>query len=169
MLRAVRSTQRRPRWGWPLRRGSFRRRPGSCRAAGFCRRREPAPRRQRRRPVSPRGPRPSRRLPTPAALGLAFEAVECPGTGGLVRRGWFLPAARAGAAPVAPEGGVAEGAENVPAPCATGGVSPYTIIFAHGFRSNRLERGVPALELARSFVNACFHGLLFAFRNHGGS
>src|SRR5690606_41831629 len=115
---------------------------------------------------------PARRLPvdaTPAALGLAFEAVEFPATDGLVLRGWFLPAARAGAAPVAPEGGVAEGAENVPAPSVTGGVSPYTIIFAPGFRSNRLERGEPAPELARSFVNACFHGLLFAFRNHGGS
>lgn len=106
---------------------------------------------------------------TPAALGLAFEAVEFPATDGLVLRGWFLPAAGAGTAPVAPEGGVAEGAENVPAPSVTGGVSPYTIIFAHGFRSNRLERGVPALELARSFVNAGFNVLLFDFRNHGES
>src|SRR5690606_32796913 len=44
-----------------------------------------------------------------------------------------------------------------------------TIIFAHGFRGNRLEPGVPALALARSFVSARFNVLMFDFRNHGES
>src|SRR5690606_30220183 len=58
---------------------------------------------------------------TPAALGLAFEAGEFPATAGLVPRGGFLPAARAGAAPAAPAAGVAEGAAAVTAPSDAGG------------------------------------------------
>lgn len=82
---------------------------------------------------------------TPAELGLAFEAVEFAAPDGIVLRGWFLP----GAGQEGPEAA--------------------TIIFAHGFRGNRLEPGVPALELARSFVSAGFNVLMFDFRNHGES
>ena len=81
---------------------------------------------------------------TPAELGLAFEAVEFAAPDGIVLRGWFLP----GAGQEGPEAA--------------------TIIFAHGFRGNRLEPGVPALG-DPPFVSAGFNVLMFDFRNHGES
>lgn len=94
-------------------------------------------------------PRPVDR--TPAELGLAYETVEFPATDGVLLRGWFLPA--------------------VPGDAESGGAEAgtRTIIFSHGFRGNRLEPGVPALELARSLINEGFNVLMFDFRNHGES
>lgn len=87
---------------------------------------------------------------TPAELGLTYEAVEFPATDGVVVRGWFLPGA--------------------PVEDADGAVAASgTIILAHGFRGNRLEPGVPALELARALVGEGFNVLMFDFRNHGES
>ncbi|HLT58178.1 MAG: alpha/beta fold hydrolase [Limnochordales bacterium] len=78
---------------------------------------------------------------TPAELGLDYEAVAFPAPDGLTLRGWYLPAAD----------------------------SPYTIIMAHGYTSNRLQPSLPGLELARSLVAAGFNVLMFDFRNHGES
>lgn len=114
-------------------------------------------------------PRPVDR--TPAELGLAFDTVEFPATDGVVLRGWFLP----GAVPEA----AGEGLDNEPAAETAaaadthpaGGVAPGagTIIFAHGFRSNRLHPSVPTLELAHALVSEGFNVLMFDFRNHGES
>lgn len=99
-------------------------------------------------------PRPVDR--TPAELGLTYETVEFAATDGVLIRGWFLPGAS----------GEDAGA-NADSRSATAG--SRTIIFSHGFRGNRLEPGVPALELARSLVNDGFNVLMFDFRNHGQS
>lgn len=99
---------------------------------------------------------------TPADVGLAYEVVELAATDGVVVRGWFLPASPG-------TGGADEAAAAAGSASAADAVSPHTIIFAHGFRSNRLERGVPALELARSLVGAGYNVLMFDFRNHGES
>lgn len=77
----------------------------------------------------------------PAELGLAYEPVEFESSDGITLRGWFLPA----------DGGA------------------QTVLFAHGFRSNRLQPSVPALELARSLVESGFNVLLFDLRNSGES
>lgn len=97
---------------------------------------------------------------SPAALGLAYENIEFAATDGVTIRGWFLPA-------VSGEAGM--GASASMGGADTTATSPYTIIFAHGFRGNRLEPGVPALELARSFVHDGFNVLMIDFRNHGES
>lgn len=77
----------------------------------------------------------------PSEFGLAYEAVEFQASDGILLRGWFIPA----------ESG------------------SRTVIFAHGYTSNRLESGVPALGLARSLVESGFNVLLFDFRNSGES
>ncbi len=77
----------------------------------------------------------------PAELGLAYESVEFASSDGITLRGWFLPA------------------DN----------QSRTIIFAHGFRSNRLNPSVPALEVARSLVMNGFNVLMFDLRNSGES
>nr|MBO2476393.1 alpha/beta hydrolase [Bacillota bacterium] len=84
-------------------------------------------------------PRPVDR--TPAEVGLAYESVAFPATDGLTIRAWFLPAED----------------------------SSSTIIMAHGYTSNRLSPSLPALELARAFVDAGFNVLMFDFRNSGES
>lgn len=78
---------------------------------------------------------------SPADFGLAYESVEFPATDGVPLSGWFLPAE--------------EGTR--------------TIIFAHGFRANRLQSSVPALGLARSLIENGFNVLMFDFRNSGES
>lgn len=78
----------------------------------------------------------------PDEFGLAYDSVEFESSDGVVLRGWFLPAAVD---------------------------SDATIIFAHGYHSNRLQPSVPALELARSFVESGFNVLMFDFRNSGES
>ncbi len=44
-----------------------------------------------------------------------------------------------------------------------------TIIFSHGYRSNRLESKLPALKLAKDLVTNGFHVLMYDFRNCGES
>lgn len=46
---------------------------------------------------------------------------------------------------------------------------PMTIIMAHGYAGNRLEKGLPALSLAQSLVTAGYHVVMFDFRNSGNS
>lgn len=77
----------------------------------------------------------------PAEVGLAYETVEFASSDGITLRGWFLPA----------------------------GNSSQTVIFAHGYRSNRLQPTVPALELARAMVENSFNVLMFDLRNSGES
>lgn len=77
----------------------------------------------------------------PAELGLTYETVEFESSDGITLRGWFLPA------------------DN----------RSQTIIFAHGYHSNRLQPSVPALELARSLVENGFNVLMFDLRNSGES
>lgn len=88
----------------------------------------------------------------PSELGLTYESIEFLSTDGITLRGWFLPAA---------------GSDESVSESSAG--SPQTIIFAHGFRSNRLQPSLPALELARSLVNNGFNVLMFDFRNSGES
>ncbi len=77
---------------------------------------------------------------TPARVKANFDTVEFPSVGdSTVLRGWFLPA---------------------PA-------SDKTIILAHGFAGNRLEKSVDALDLAHSLTGAGFNVLMFDFRNSG--
>lgn len=78
---------------------------------------------------------------SPADYGLAYEAVAFPASDGVMLRGWYVPADD----------------------------SSRTIIFAHGYRGNRLTEVVPALELARSLVDTGFNVLMFDFRNAGES
>lgn len=86
---------------------------------------------------------------TPADWGLAYEAVTFPSVGDeapLLLHGWYLAAQANGAKP-----------------------KPGVIVFAHGYRQNRLQEDVPALALARDLVRAGYDVLLFDFRNSGQS
>jgi dipeptidyl aminopeptidase/acylaminoacyl peptidase len=51
----------------------------------------------------------------------------------------------------------------------TGQTPKGVIIFAHGYKGNRLEDGLPALALAKSLVENDYHVLMFDFRNSGES
>lgn len=78
----------------------------------------------------------------PSRVGLAYENIEFVSAEDDVRlSGWFLPADDSAA----------------------------TVIMAHGFRSNRLQPSVPALNLAASLVYGGFNVLMFDFRNSGES
>ncbi|TXK85853.1 alpha/beta hydrolase [Paenibacillus sp. N3.4] len=46
---------------------------------------------------------------------------------------------------------------------------PMTVIMAHGYSGTRLEKGLPALALAQSLVEAGYHVVMFDFRNSGQS
>ncbi|MCU6708874.1 alpha/beta hydrolase [Paenibacillus sp. J5C_2022] len=80
---------------------------------------------------------------SPEDYGLSFEKVEFPSTDGILLRGWFLPSQRDDAT--------------------------ATVIFAHGYRGNRLEQKLPALQLANDLTDAGFNVLMFDFRNCGES
>ena len=75
--------------------------------------------------------------------GISHEAVSFRSREGAVAlKGWFLPAIE----------------------------SPkMTIIFAHGYRGNRLQKNVAALELAKELVAQQYNVLMFDFRNCGDS
>lgn len=79
---------------------------------------------------------------SPAAYGLAYQDIAFESrTKDANLRGWFLPA--------------------------SGPDARMTIILAHGYAGNRLEKSLPALALARSLVEAGYHVLMFDFRNSG--
>ena len=46
---------------------------------------------------------------------------------------------------------------------------PMTVIMSHGYAGTRLEKGLPALALAKAIVDAGYHVLMFDFRNSGNS
>lgn len=79
---------------------------------------------------------------SPSAYGLQYEEVSFPSNQpGLWLNGWYLPSPR---------------------------TSTCTVIFAHGYRSNRLMGG-KSLELGRELVSKGFNVLTFDFRGHGTS
>lgn len=79
---------------------------------------------------------------TPARVLVNFDTVEFPSLGdSTVLRGWFISSASAN--------------------------SDKTIILAHGFAGNRLEKSSDALDLAHSLNSAGFNVLMFDFRNSG--
>jgi dipeptidyl aminopeptidase/acylaminoacyl peptidase len=51
----------------------------------------------------------------------------------------------------------------------TGQTPKGVIIFAHGYKENRLQQSVPALALTQSLIENDYHVLLFDFRNSGES
>ncbi|SDM93122.1 Alpha/beta hydrolase family protein [Paenibacillus sp. yr247] len=54
-------------------------------------------------------------------------------------------------------------------PIAPTDANPMTVIMSHGYAGTRLEKGLPALALAKSIVAAGYHVLMFDFRNSGNS
>ena len=79
---------------------------------------------------------------TPQSVGLPFQDVVFNSRGvGLNLKGWFIPA---------------QG-------------SAKTVIFAHGYRKNRLQNDVPGLSIAQVLVAEGYNVLMFDFRNSGES
>jgi len=79
---------------------------------------------------------------TPLAIGLPFKEVAFKSRGdGLNLEGWLIPA---------------QG-------------STKTVIFAHGYRKNRLQDDVPGLSVAQALVAEGCNVLMFDFRNSGES
>lgn len=79
---------------------------------------------------------------TPLAIGLPFEDVVFNSRGdGLKLKGWLIPA---------------QG-------------STKTVIFAHGYRKNRLQDDVPGLPITQALVAEGYNVLMFDFRNSGES
>ncbi|THF75336.1 alpha/beta hydrolase [Cohnella fermenti] len=80
---------------------------------------------------------------SPGEEGMAYESIAFRSRDRQVElKGWFLPAA---------------------------GAPKMTIIFAHGYRGNRLQKNATALGLAKEFVQRDFNVVLFDFRNCGDS
>ena len=80
---------------------------------------------------------------SPSEEGLAYKSIGFQSRDGKTPlQGWFIPAV---AAPKA------------------------TLIFAHGYRGNRMEKNLPALRLTHSLVQRGCNVLLFDFRNCGES
>ena len=78
---------------------------------------------------------------TPADFNLPFADISFNSReDGLKLRGWFIPAA-----------------------------SNNTVIFAHGYRKNRLQLDVPVLPIVRKVYEQGWNVLLFDFRNSGES
>lgn len=79
----------------------------------------------------------------PDAEQLEFETISfCSRDQKVQLQGWFLPATS---------------------------TSKMTIIFAHGYRANRLQKSVQTLSLAKELVRHGFNVLMFDFRNCGES
>lgn len=79
----------------------------------------------------------------PARWELNFEDIGFSSRDGKVElKGWYLP---------------------------TVGPAKMTIIFAHGYRGNRLQKRISALSLAKELVNNGYAVILFDFRNCGHS
>lgn len=79
---------------------------------------------------------------TPQSVGLPFEEVSFASRqDGLNLKGWLIPAPG----------------------------STKTVIFAHGYRKNRLQDDVPGLAIAQALAADRFNVLMFDFRNSGES
>jgi pimeloyl-ACP methyl ester carboxylesterase len=81
---------------------------------------------------------------SPADYGLAYQDVEFPSrTNDAKLAGWLI------------------------IPANQGTVTPMTLILSHGYAGSRLEKGLPALSLAKSLAEAGYYVLMFDFRNSG--
>jgi dipeptidyl aminopeptidase/acylaminoacyl peptidase len=79
---------------------------------------------------------------TPLSLGMPYMDVSFNSRGdGLKLKGWFIKSQS----------------------------STKTIIFAHGYRKNRLQNDVPVLPIAKALVSKGYNVLMFDFRNSGES
>jgi pimeloyl-ACP methyl ester carboxylesterase len=87
------------------------------------------------------------RLPlddSPGNYGLPYQDIEFPSrTKDVKLSGWFLT------------------------PTNQESASPMTLILSHGYAGTRLEKGLPALSLAKTLVEAGYFVLMFDFRNSG--
>lgn len=79
---------------------------------------------------------------SPEDYGLDFELISFQSRDDISLEGWFIPAQQP---------------------------KNRTIIFAHGYRGNRLEKKLPALKLAKDLTENGFHVLMFDFRSCGES
>lgn len=78
----------------------------------------------------------------PGSVGLTFENIVFPSrVDGLHMKGWLIPVAG----------------------------SDKTVIFAHGYRKNRLNSNIPILAIARELNGKGYNILMFDFRNSGES
>ncbi|MCR8636862.1 alpha/beta hydrolase [Paenibacillus radicis (ex Xue et al. 2023)] len=83
---------------------------------------------------------------SPDKYGLSFEPVEFESRNKDVKlKGWFIPASD------------------------TSTPAKMNIIFAHGYRENRLQSGAEALKLAKELAAQGYNVLMFDFRNSGES
>ncbi|GAB7389364.1 alpha/beta hydrolase [Bacillaceae bacterium] len=87
---------------------------------------------------------------SPDRHGLRYENVTFVSEDGVTLKGWWIPA-RANGHPQREEAGA------------------KSIIFAHGYRENRVYQKLPALELAKMFLRHGYDVFLFDFRNSGES
>ncbi|MEN6461170.1 MAG: alpha/beta fold hydrolase [Syntrophomonas sp.] len=79
---------------------------------------------------------------TPLSQGLPYKNVVFTSRGdNLKLKGWLIPA----------------------------NGSTKTVIFAHGYRKNRLQNDVPSLPIAKALVSKGYNVLMFDFRNSGQS
>lgn len=84
---------------------------------------------------------------SPSNYGLVYEDVEFKSADGDVKlSGWWIDSRRNGTAQ-----------------------NGKTIIFAHGYKQNRLQDRVPILEMAKLLSDKGYNSLLFDFRNSGVS
>lgn len=84
---------------------------------------------------------------SPEPYGLHKQDITFPShTKDVVLDGWFFKS---------PSAGIGEHA--------------MTVIMSHGYAGTRLEKGLPALALAKSIVDEGYHVLMFDFRNSGNS
>jgi len=91
-------------------------------------------------------PEPKLLTDSPEQHGLSFEQVQFESQNkDVMLKGWFLPAAD----------------PSIPA--------KMNIIFAHGYRENRLQTNAEALKLAKELVTQGYNVLMFDFRNSGES
>ena len=79
---------------------------------------------------------------SPEDYGLDFDLISFQTRDDISLEGWFIPAQQP---------------------------KSRTIIFAHGYRGNRLEKKLPALKLAKALTESGFHVLMFDFRSCGES
>ncbi len=79
---------------------------------------------------------------TPGSVGIVYQEVSFPSRiDGLTMRGWLMRSSE----------------------------SRDTVIFAHGYRKNRLNSDVPILPIARELLAQGYNVLMFDFRNSGES
>ncbi|MFD0697254.1 alpha/beta hydrolase [Paenibacillus sp. GCM10027628] len=80
----------------------------------------------------------------PEQYGLHAQAITFPSRmRDVVLHGWFLPTKQT--------------------------ATSMTLVISHGYAGTRLEKGLPALALAKSLVEAGYNVLMFDFRNSGES